>query len=65
VIQGAVGGTKNDALTHIGNALSKKAKGLVVAQESAFEAWRIPETVYENKTTFKKQHQLPIECLRS
>jgi len=59
VIQGPIGGTKNDVvLTHIGNALSKKAKGLVVAQESAFEAWKILETVYENKTTFEKQDLL-------
>jgi len=59
VIQGDIGGTRNDVvLTLIGNALSKKAKGLVVAQESAFEAWRILETVYENKTTFEKQDLL-------
>jgi len=61
VIQGGVGGTRNDVvLTHIGNALSREAKGLVVAQESAFEAQRILETVHENKTTFEEQDLLAM-----
>jgi len=58
-IEGQVVGIKNDVvLTHIGNALSKKAKELIVAQESAYQAWRILEIVYENKRTFEKQDLL-------
>lgn len=46
------------ALALLGSSLSRENMALVVGGETAFEAWRRLEIVFENKTTFEKQELL-------